>query len=369
MIQKMNFNLPKNQKAAPQPQAQMTKKTALDNSNHNSSSKTTSEVLDYALRPRSLKEFFFGGTVKRGVFSALRIFLQAAQERGDPLDHVLFYGPPGLGKTTLAHILAHEMKVNVRATSGPAIERTGDLASILTNLQTGDILFIDEIHRLNKAVEETMYSAMEDFCLDIILGKGPSAQTIRLDLPKFTIIGATTRISLMSSPLRDRFGVTHRLDFFNQDELSKIISRSASLLNIQLDPSSCREIAKRARGTPRIANRLLKRIRDFSQVNHACRITPQIVKKALDILEVDEEGLDKNDQRYLKTLIHKFKGGPAGLSTLASALAEDQGTLEEVIEPFLLQKGFIKRTPKGRVATERAYQHLGIAIEKKTRLL
>lgn len=333
---------------------------------------STEETIDTTLRPQSLEEYFFGGEVKNDFFSAMRIFLQAAKERRDALDHVLFSGPPGLGKTTLAHILAQEMNVQIKVTSGPAIERTGDLASILTSLQEGDILFIDEVHRLNKAVEETLYPAMEDFCLDIVLGKGPSAQTIRLEMPPFTIVGATTRMGLLSAPLRDRFGVTYRLDFFEEPDLTRIIERSARLLGAKVTKDGCFEIAKRSRGTPRIANRLIKRIRDFSQVKRVETINPDLVHRALDMLGVDEAGLNKSDRQYLDILVNKYKGGPVGLTTLASAMAEHAGTLEEVIEPYLLQRGFIKKTAQGRVATSRAFEHLGIpldGVENDRRLL
>ncbi|MBU1110008.1 Holliday junction branch migration DNA helicase RuvB [Patescibacteria group bacterium] len=327
------------------------------------------EQLNGSLRPKTLEDYFFGGAIKNKLFSSLKIFLQAARERKEALDHVLFYGPPGLGKTTLAHILAQEMNVQIKITSGPAIERTGDLASILTNLEEGDILFIDEIHRLNKAVEETMYPAMEDFCLDIILGKGPSAQTIRLDLPRFTIVGATTRAGLLSAPLRGRFGVTHRLDFFNKDDLTRIAKRSVGLLDLHVTPSACEEIAKCCRGTPRIVNHLIKRVRDYSQVKKQENITSEIVREALKMLEVDDMGLNKIDQMYLDILIRKFQGGPVGLSTLCSAMAEDPGTLEDVIEPFLLQKGLIKKTTQGRVAAIKAYEHLGVHFPNQGSIL
>ncbi len=321
--------------------------------------------LDTALRPRTLQEYFFQGRIKPQLFSSLQILLQAAQERGEPLDHILFYGPPGLGKTTLAQIIAHEMQSQIKVTSGPVIERVGDLAAILSNLNHGDILFIDEIHRLRKNIEEIMYAAMEDFALDIVLGKGPSAQTLRLELPRFTIIGATTRISLISAPLRDRFGVIHRLQFFSPADLTLIIKRSAQQLQLSLTDSACREIARRARGTPRIANRLLKRLRDYSQIQRWGKIDEKQIKQAFDLLGVDEKGLTTSDRHYLQTLIEKFNGGPVGLKTISSALAEDQATIEEVVEPFLLQLGLIKRTPRGRHATPRAYQHLQQPLAKK----
>jgi Holliday junction DNA helicase RuvB len=277
------------------------------------------------------------------------------------------YGPPGLGKTTLSHLIAKEMGVNIRITSGPAIERAGDLASILTNLEKGDILFIDEIHRLNKVVEETLYPAMEDYALDIIIGKGPSARTLRLDLPQFTIIGATTRIGLLSAPLRDRFGVVHRLSFYEPKDLEEIIKKGASKLKVPIDKESIVELAKRARGTPRIALKLLKRVRDFVQVKHEGKLTKNLIKDALDMLEVDEVGLDSSDVRYLKAIIEKHQGGPVGIETIASTISEDIGTIEEVIEPYLMQIGFLKKTSRGRVATPAAYRHLGIDLSKSTK--
>lgn len=321
---------------------------------------TGDDLLDVSLRPKHLAEF----TGQKSILDNLNISIQAAKERKEPLDHLLFYGPPGLGKTTLAHIISQEMGVHIRVTSGPAIERSGDLASILTNLEPGDILFIDEVHRLHKVVEEMLYPAMEDYALDIILGKGPSARTVRLDLPKFTIIGATTRIGLMGSPLRDRFGIIQRLDFYTPDELCNIVMRSSKLLSIAIDQNAAFEIAKRSRGTPRIANRLLKRIRDFSQVRHNGNIDKAIIDEALLMLGVDLLGLDESDRRILLTLIEKHNGGPIGIETLAAATHEDVGTIEDVFEPFLMQLGFLKRTPRGRVATKRAYAHLGIAYPR-----
>lgn len=319
---------------------------------------STDDQLDMSLRPRKLSDYFGQKQLKKN----LKVFIEAASQRGDALDHTLFYGPPGLGKTTLAHILGHEMEVEVRVTSGPAIERAGDLASILTNLNDRDILFIDEVHRLSKVVEETLYPAMEDHCLDLVIGKGPSARTVRLDLPKFTVVGATTRIGLMTGPLRDRFGSVHRLDFYNQDELAQILNRSAEVLGIQIEETACSELAARSRGTPRIANRLLKRVRDYAQVKGNGKITADLVNHALEMMEVDESGLDKVDRQILEALIHKFNGGPVGLDTIAAVLSEDRGTIEDVVEPYLLQQGFLKRTKSGRVATQLAYKHLGVAL-------
>lgn len=321
---------------------------------------TEDEQFDLGLRPRTLSEYKGQEQLKKN----LKIFLEAARGRDEPMEHVLFYGPPGLGKTTLAHILSSERGVNIRVTSGPAIERAGDLASILTNLEDHDILFIDEVHRLNKVVEETMYPAMEDYCLDLVIGKGPSARTLRLDLPRFTIVGATTRVGLMSGPLRDRFGVTYRLDFYDLDSLEHIVDRSAQILKMLVDRKACREIARRARGTPRIANRLLKRVRDYAEVKKDGKVDKDTVFEALNLLDVDERGLDKADRKLLSTIIEKFSGGPVGIETLAAAISEDVGTLEEVIEPFLIQQGFLKRTFRGRVATKLAEEHLGLASQK-----
>ena len=309
-----------------------------------------------SLRPKQLDDYIGQSKIKEN----LKIYIEAAKKRQDPLDHVLFYGPPGLGKTTLAGIIANEMGTHLKVTSGPAIEKPGEMAAILNNLQEGDVLFVDEIHRLNRQVEEVLYPAMEDFAIDIMIGKGASARSIRLDLPKFTLVGATTRAGLLSAPLRDRFGVMHHLEFYNKEELQTIILRSADVLGVEIDKRGAAEIAKRSRGTPRLANRLLKRVRDFAQVKYDGRITYEVAVFALDLLEVDQYGLDKIDRRILKTLIVNFQGGPVGLETLAAAIGEDAGTLEDVYEPYLLQNGFLNRTPRGRTASALAYKHLGI---------
>jgi len=309
--------------------------------------------MESTLRPRSLDEYVGQEKAKGN----LRIFIDAAKQRGEALDHVLLYGPPGLGKTTLANIIACEMGVNIKSTSGPVIERPGDLAAILTNLEAHDVLFIDEIHRLSHTVEEILYPAMEDFQLDIIIGQGPSARTIKLDLPKFTLVGATTRAGLLSSPLRDRFGVISRLEFYTDDELAFIVRRSARILNIGIVEEASRELARRSRGTPRIANRLLRRVRDFAQILGDGTISEKIVKESLQLLEVDEMGFDNMDRIVLLTIIDKFGGGPVGLDTLAAAICEESDTIEDVIEPFLIQQGFLNRTPRGRVATRAAYLH------------
>jgi Holliday junction DNA helicase RuvB len=313
---------------------------------------------DTRLRPLNFGDYIGQEKVKRN----LEIFISAARMRGDALDHALFYGPPGLGKTTLANIIAAEMDANLKSTSGPVIEKTGDLAALLTNLERGDILFIDEIHRLSNVIEETLYSAMEDYKLDIMIGQGPSARSIKLDLPPFTLIGATTRAGLLTSPLRDRFGVVHRLDFYSEIELATIVTRSAEILDIAITPPGAGEIARRSRGTPRIANRLLRRVRDFAQVKADGVITEEVARESLEMLEVDPRGLDKMDHKLLLTLIEKYKGGPVGVETLAAAISEEKDTIEDVLEPYLMQSGFIHRTPRGRVATELAYQHFGKAF-------
>jgi len=316
------------------------------------------QVFDMTLRPKRLSEFVGQKKLREN----LDIFLEAAKRRGEPIEHVLLYGPPGLGKTTLAHIIGEEMGVRVRTTSGPALERVGDIASILTNLEKGDVLFIDEIHRLNKVIEEVLYPAMEEFALDIVIGKGPSARTVRLDLPRFTLIGATTRMSLISAPLRDRFGATHHLDFYDPDELTTIIKRSALILGAELPDDAAELIASRSRGTPRIANRLLKRVRDFAEVRTGGRIDAASAEAALNMLEIDRHGLDRTDRLILLTIIQKFGGGPVGVQTIAAATSEEIETIETVHEPFLIQLGFLNRTPRGRVATEHAYRHLNLAV-------
>lgn len=311
--------------------------------------------LEGSLRPQTLEDYVGQEKTK----STLKIYIEAAKQRHDALDHVLFYGPPGLGKTTLSGIIANEMGVHMKITSGPAIEKPGEMAAILNNLQEGDILFVDEIHRLNRQVEEVLYPAMEDFAIDIMIGKGASARSIRLDLPKFTLVGATTRAGLLSAPLRDRFGVMHHLEFYNQKELTIIVLRSAGVLGVEIDARGAAEIAKRSRGTPRLANRLLKRVRDFAQVKYDGKISYEVACFALDLLEVDQYGLDQTDRKILKTMILNFNGGPVGVETLAASIGEDSGTLEDVYEPYLLQNGFINRTPRGRMATVLAYRHLG----------
>ena len=319
--------------------------------------------LEGSLRPQTLDEYIGQEKTKK----TLKIYIEAARHRGDALDHVLFYGPPGLGKTTLSGIIANEMGVHMKITSGPAIEKPGEMAAILNNLQEGDILFVDEIHRLNRQVEEVLYPAMEDFAIDIMIGKGASARSIRLDLPRFTLVGATTRAGLLSAPLRDRFGVMHHLEFYDQKELTAIVLRSAQVLGVQIDSRGAEEIARRSRGTPRLANRLLRRVRDFAQVKYDGVITWEVACFALDILEVDQYGLDKTDRRILQTMIVNFSGGPVGLETLAAAIGEDSGTLEDVYEPYLLQNGFLNRTPRGRMASALAYRHLGFEYPESTK--
>lgn len=311
------------------------------------------------LRPQLLDDYIGQSKIKE----TLKIYIKAVKERGEPLDHVLFYGPPGLGKTTLAGIIANELEVNLKVTSGPAIEKPGEMAAILNNLQEGDVLFVDEIHRLNRQVEEVLYPAMEDFAIDIMIGKGASARSIRLELPPFTLVGATTRAGMLTAPLRDRFGVVDRMEFYSVDELTAIILRSAQVLGVEIDERGAKELARRSRGTPRLANRLLKRVRDFAQVKYDGVISKQVADYALDLLDVDKYGLDQIDRNLLLTMIQKFQGGPVGLDTLAASVGEDAGTIEDVYEPYLLKNGFIQRTPRGRVATELSYRHLGILHE------
>lgn len=323
--------------------------------------KIEDEILDKTLRPKILAEYIGQPKVK----ASLKIFMQAAKERNEALEHVLFYGSPGLGKTTLSYIIAQEMGSKIKVTSGPAIERSGDLAAILTNLQDGDILFIDEIHRLNRAVEEILYPALEEYVLDLIIGKGPMAQSVRIDLPHFTLVGATTRMSLISSPLRDRFGMVYKLNFYEDKDIESIVRRSSSILDIKIEEDAIVELSKRARKTPRIANRILKRVRDYAQVKKAKTITINLIEEMLDLLEIDKMGLDSLDKKILQVIIEKFKGGPVGLNTVSAAISEEAATIGEVCEPFLIQQGFLDRTPKGRMATEFAYQHLGYKYPKK----
>jgi len=325
---------------------------------------TTSEeqeddvILDNTLRPQRLSEYVGQQKIRKN----LQMFIDAAKIRGESIEHVLLYGPAGLGKTTLAHIIAKEMGVNIKVTSGPAIERVGDLGSILTNLQDGDVLFIDEIHRLNKLIEEVLYPAMEDYKLDVIIGKGPSARTLQLDLPKFTLIGATTRLGALSNPLRNRFGAIHRLEFYNEDEMKSIIARSGKILGIDLDDSGAREIAISSRKTPRVGNRIIKRVRDFAQINEHATIDSVIARKALEMMDVDKLGLEPTDRFILETIIKKFNGGPVGISTIAAATSEEIETIEDVYEPFLIQLGFLTRTPRGRMVTEHGYLHMGLEM-------
>ena len=320
---------------------------------------------DFSLRPTQFKEFVGQSKIKENV----SIYIQAARKRKEPLDHVLLFGPPGLGKTTLAHLIAREMNANIRVTSGPVLERPGDLAGILTNLQEGEILFIDEIHRLSHVVEEYLYPAMEDYILDIMLDKGPNARSVRINLPQFTLIGATTRSGLLTSPLRSRFGIVERLNYYLDEELAQIVVRSAHILNIEMDPSGAREIARRSRGTPRISNRLLRRVRDFAQVKADGKVTSEVADQALQMLEVDEAGLDQMDKRIIKYILYECEGGPIGLNTLSVAVGEESETLEEIYEPYLIQKGFLKRTPSGRVLTKLAYSHFGVEPSEKQKEL
>lgn len=318
-------------------------------------SKREDEVIDRAIRPKMLTDYIGQPSVRE----QMHIFIQAAKLRQDALDHLLIFGPPGLGKTTLANIVANEMGVNLRTTSGPVLEKAGDLAAMLTNLEPYDVLFIDEIHRLSPAIEEVLYPAMEDYQLDIMIGEGPAARSIKLDLPPFTLVGATTRAGSLTSPLRDRFGIVQRLEFYSVEDLSAIVRRSASCLNLNLSPEGAYEIARRSRGTPRIANRLLRRVRDFADVRHGGIITPEVAKQALDMLDVDHEGFDFMDRKLLLAVIERFDGGPVGLDNLAAAIGEERETIEDVLEPYLIQQGFLQRTPRGRIATARTYQHFG----------
>lgn len=314
------------------------------------------EIVDRAIRPKLLSDY----TGQSAVCEQLAIFIEAARRRDDALDHLLIFGPPGLGKTTLANIVANEMGVNIKTTSGPVLEKAGDLAALLTNLEEGDVLFIDEIHRLSPVVEEILYPAMEDYQLDIMIGEGPAARSIKLELPPFTLVGATTRAGMLTSPLRDRFGIVQRLEFYNTEDLAQIVARSAHYLNIAMTPEGAWEVAKRSRGTPRIANRLLRRVRDYADVKHDGRVDAQVANDALEMLHVDSAGFDYMDRKLLDALIHKFEGGPVGLDNLAAAIGEDKETIEDVLEPFLIQQGYLQRTPRGRIATERAFLHLGL---------
>lgn len=320
------------------------------------------QQLERSIRPRQLGDYIGQQSVRE----QMEIFIGAAKARNEALDHVLIFGPPGLGKTTLAHIIAHEMHANLKQTSGPVLEKAGDLAALLTNLEANDVLFIDEIHRLNPAIEEILYPAMEDYQLDIIIGEGPAARSIKLDLPPFTLVGATTRAGLLTSPLRDRFGIVQRLEFYDTEHLTRIVQRSAQILNISITNEGAQEVARRSRGTPRIANRLLRRVRDYAQVKGDGEVTVAMAKQALDLLKVDLRGFDMMDRKFLQTLIEKFDGGPAGIDSLAAAISEERGTLEDVIEPYLIQEGFILRTPRGRIATQQAYLHFGLPVSEKS---